>query len=590
VTRHLLIVGGLLLSASLLAADGHRVVTLSSVCLLEGEEYRTYEYVLGMAEEACRRPGSDLVVLPYTPFFTFRQDAAQSDLGPFAALAAKYGTYLSVAMIEAAGEDVYATSVLLDREGKIAGKWRKTHALPDDDITLGDELEVVEADFGVIGATIGTDFYFPEIYEVLRMKGAEILLWQHSPERFREHATWEPLIQARALDSHAHLIAAHYSDPRPYITNRYSYGMQGASFGRSMIINRVGIPIAETGYEDGIATAIVDLDKRKVDPYKGWAKDENVFYVNVLADREASGPVAEPWDPPALPEFKQRTARVAVISLDPSNMWRNGTLPTKLLELLEKAKELKPDIILSSEHGASEDDPVTQQGFALVAQKAREMGSYICIGGLRDENFMSIARLWDREGNLVFEQPIYWTKGFPEVSYYDTDFARISTHTCGDLYAPFFDRALACKGVELVLDPSQMWGPNGHINETLLRARAVDNAFWLVCSHWNSSDAGLRSVIIDPYGQVMASTGFQREEIVCYDVDFSDKRVFYEGKRADQPKRGETDIPSYFTEDMPEQKPGRRDMIFSRRRPELYGIIPTTNDVIMKYRPAKWPF
>jgi hypothetical protein len=30
-------------------------------------------------------------------------------------------------------------------------------------------------------------------------------------------------------------------------------------------------------------------------------------------------------------------------------------------------------------------------------------------------------------------------------------------------------------------------------------------------------------------------------------------------------------------------------MIFSRRRPELYGIIPTVNEVIMKYRPASSP-
>ena len=421
------------------------------------------------------------------------------------------------------------------------------------------------------------------------MKGAEILIWQHFPERFRDHSGWEPLLTARAFDSHCHIIAAHYSDPRPYITNRYSYGMQGAASGRSMILNRVGVPIADTGYEDGVATALVDLDKRKIDPYKGWKKNENCFYVNVLADRKAFKPVAEPWTPPKLPEFKQRTARVAVIALDPANMWRNEKLPEKLLELLDEAAELKPDIVLASEQGASEDDEVTQKAFEMVAERARRMNSYILIGGLRDKAFMSIARLWDRNGEIVWQQPIYWTKGFEEVSWYDTDFARISTHTCGDLYAPFFDRALALNGVELILDPSQMWGPSGRINETLLRARALDNALWVACSHWNSSDPGLRSVIIDPYGQVMSSSGLQREGVICYDVDFDDRRVYYEGKKANQPKRGEWDIPSYFSEDLPEQKRGWREMVFSRRRPELYGIIPTTNEVIMKYRPEKWP-
>ena len=566
-----------------------RTVVLSSVCLLEGEEFQNPEYVLQMAERACAVPGSDLVVLPYTPFLTFRTGHEANDLAAFASLAADNHTYLALAMIESDGERVYATSVLLDREGQVVFKSRKTHALPDDDLSLGDELEVFTTDFGVIGATISTDFYFPEIYEVLRMKGAEILLWQHFPERFRDHSTWEPLLTARAFDSHAHLIAAHYSDPRPYITNRYNYGMQGAAWGRSMIVNRVGVPIADTGFEDGVATVTVNLDKRKVDPYKGWAKDENVFYVNVLGDRKAFHPVAEPWSPPELPRYEKRTARLAVIAMNSENIWRDGELPQRLFELIDKAAELKPDIILASEQAAKAEDPVTQQAFAVIAEKAREHDCYILIGGLGNKDFMSIARLWDRQGNEVFGQPIYWPSGFPELTWIDTDFARISTHTCGDLYAPFLDRTLALNGVELLLDPSQMWGPNGRVNETLLRARAADNAFWVACSHWNSSDASLRSVIIDPYGHVMASSGFQQEGVISYDIDFSARRVYYEGLRADQPKRGEVDIPSYFTEDMPEQKPGWREMIFSRRRPELYGIIPTTNEVIMKYRPEKWP-
>jgi len=567
----------------------HRVVTLSAVCLPDGVEYRTCDYAVRAVEEACSRSGSDLVVAPHMPFIEFKEGRARQDLAPFAELAKSHRTYVSLAAIERAETKTYAASVLFDRSGQLAFKWRKTHALAEDAVDLGDRLEVAETDFGLLGATIGTDFYFPEIYEVLRMKGAEILIWHHYPERFREHSGWDALVNARAFDSHCHFIAAHYADPRPYITNRYEAGMQGAAFGRSMIVNRVGIPIAETGYDDGVATAVVDLDKRKNDPYKGWRKDESIFYVNVLADRTAFKPVAEHCTPAELPEFRKRTARVVVIAQNSKNMWRNKTLPTRLLELLDEAAAVKPDIVLASEQGASEDDPVTQQGFEMVAERARRMQCYICIGGLRDKEFLSIARLWDRSGELVWQQPIYWTKGFDEITYYDTDFARISTHTCGDLYAPFFDRTLAVQGVELILDPSQMWGACGRSNETLLRARALDNAVWIACSHWNSSDPGLRSVVVDPYGQVVASSAFQKEGIVTYDIDFDDRRVYYEGRKADQPTRGETGIPSYFSEDIPEQRKGWRDSVFSRRRPELYGIIPTTNDVIMKYRPESWP-
>ena len=63
----------------------------------------------------------------------------------------------------------------------------------------------------------------------------------------------------------------------------------------------------------------------------------------------------------------------------------------------------------------------------------------------------------------------------------------------------------------------------------------------------------------------------------------------HRGRKPHQPTRGQNGIASYYTEDIPEQHPGWREMIFSRRRPELYGILPTVNEVIMKYRPVEVP-
>jgi len=36
---------------------------------------------------------------------------------------------------------------------------------------------------------------------------------------------------------------------------------------------------------------------------------------------------------------------------------------------------------------------------------------------------------------------------------------------------------------------------------------------------------------------------------------------------------------------MPEQRRGWREMLFKARRPELYGIVPTVNEVVKRYRP-----
>ena len=562
----------------------NRIVTTSTICLLDDEQHRTGDYVLSMIEQAAQRQKHDLIVAPLTPFLSFKEGSESEDLKRFADLARKYQTYLAVAMVENAQDGkIFHTSVLLGREGQMVGKYRKTHALPDDKMALGDDLPVFKTDFGILGFSISTDFYFPEVYEVERMKGADILIWQHYPERFREHFQWPPMLKARGLDSHAHMVTAMYADPRTYIANRYRMGMQGAAWGRSMIINRVGTPIADTGYEDGIATSVIDLDKRKDDPYRNYTA-ENIFFCNSVGDRAAFHPIAEPWEKPALPEYKKRQARVAVGYFWSSDMWGNESVPDAMFRVLDAAAKCKPDIVLLSEMSARVDNEITRKVASMVAERARQMNAYIIIGGVDDKGHRSHGWVWNREGEIVFKEPIYWTEGFSEIEVYDTDFARIGIHLCGDLYTAPIDRVLALKGAEIIFDASQHWGADGYNNMELLRARAIDNGCWVACAHWNSSDPGLRSLIIDPYGHVMSASDYQQEGAIFVDVDFEQKKVYYAGLKAQQPKRREEGIPSYFTEDIPEQLPGWRDMIFSRRRPELYGIIPTTNEVIMRYR------
>jgi len=575
------------------AAEGkeHRVVTISTLCFLDDESCHTQDYVVGMIERAAQRQRHDLIVAPLTPFLSFREGHEASDLARYVDLARTYRTYLAVALMETAQDGrLFCTSVLLGRDGQVVGQYRKTHALPDDTMALGDDLPVFQTDFAVLGLSLSTDFYFPEVYWVERMKGAEILLWQHYPERFREHFQWVPLLKARSLDSHAHLVTAMYADPRCYLTNRYAIGMQGAAWGRSMILNRVGTPIADTGYEDGLATAVVDLDQRKADPYAPFYEAENIFFCNCLGDRTAFRPLADPWEKPTLPAFQKRQARVAVGYFWDRDMWRNDNVPEAMFRVLDEAAKSQPDLVLLSEMGARIENETTQKVAAMVAERARQMNAYILIGGLGDTGQISIARLWNRDGKMVFEEPIYWTKGFPEIQVCDTDFARIGVHTCGDLYTGEIDRVLALKGAEIIFDPSQHWGADGENNELMLRARAVDNGCWVACAHWNSSDPGLRSLIIDPYGYVLAASHFQQEGAIFADIDFTQSKVYYAGRKPEQPQRGESGIPSYFTEDLPEQRPGWRDLIFARRRPELYGILPTTNEVIMKYRPEKGPW
>ncbi len=574
-----------------MAQDAHRVLTISTLCLLDDAEHQKAEYLVGMIEQAAARGPHDLIVAPFTPFVSFREGREATDLSIFAALAREHSTNLVLAMPEAGADGaVYYTSVVLGRDGAVVGRYRKSHSLAGDGMALGDELPVIEVDFGKLGLSITSDFYFPEVYTVEAMQGADILIWQHYPERFREHSMWPPLLQARSLDNHCHMVTAMYADPRAYITNRHRYGMQGAAWGRSMIMNRAGVPVADTAYEDGIATAIVDLDRRKADPHPFY-EAEPLFFVNCMGDRTAFAPIAQPWQPPELPQYAKRTARVAVgYFWAEGQMWVKDMIPETMLRILDEAAEVNPDIVLLSEMASHDDTPIQRQVFEMVAERARAMNAWIIIGGIDDQGHRSNAWVWNRQGEVVFKEPIYWTEGFPEIGVLDTDFARIGLHTCGDAWLWEIDRVLALKGAEIIFDPSQMWGPDGGTNETMLRARCIDNGAWLACAHWVTSDPGLRSLIIDPYGKVRVASQYQAEGVVYVDIDFDEQRVYYAGSVAQQPTPGESGIPSYFTGDLPEQLPGWREMMLQHRRPELYGIIPQHNEVTMRYRPAEWPF
>ena len=555
--------------------DLQRETKISTVCLLNGEKYENQDYALSMIAQACERPGNDLVVAPHMPFLSFRTDHAAQDLAPFAKLADEHNTYLAVSLMEKAGDKTYAASVLLNRQGEQVFKYRKTHALPDDNMALGDELKVVKTDFGTLGATITTDFYFPEIYEVLRMKGADLLLWHHYPERMRQHHMWGPLLFTRPRDTFCHFVTAHYADPGRYLTNRYPSG-PGSAWGRSQIITPSGVPLADTAYQAGVATAEVKLHANKK-PDSGVA--ERTFFVNVKGNRDIFTPVAQPWQKPDLPDFEKRTATIAVTFMDWGDIWSNGEPPTKILELLDKAAKGNPDLVLFTEQRADIDHESTLRGFEQIASKAREMNCYIMIGGIGTETSGTTAYLWNRQGEIVFKQPIYWPSGLDQpLAYYDTDFARISAHTCGDLYAPFLDRTLALQGVELLLDPSMMWGPDGRTNNKMIRARAIDNGMWYAVAHLYTSDPGLRSVIVDPYGSIRASTDYLRDDVAFKTIDFSRQRFYYAGRNPN---------PRLAKEGMPDRKPGWREMIFNHRRPELYKIIPTMNDVIQQYWPKE---
>ncbi|MEW6239029.1 MAG: carbon-nitrogen hydrolase family protein [Candidatus Omnitrophota bacterium] len=167
--------------------------------------------------------GADIVCLPEgitivgTPLSII--DAAETIPGPstkfLGETAKEFSMYIVAGIYEQTGEIVYNTSVLIDRQGQLAGTYRKT-SLPreeiEDGVTPGGEFPVFQTDFGKIGMMICWDVFFPEPARALASQGAEIILlpiWGGN----------EDLIKSRAIENQIYLITSSF-DARTGIWNR----------------------------------------------------------------------------------------------------------------------------------------------------------------------------------------------------------------------------------------------------------------------------------------------------------------------------------------------------------------------------------
>ncbi len=224
---------------------------------------------IGYLDEAAA-VGCDVVCLP-EHFNVFnvpgkagqQRTAAQPVPGPLSDLiskrAAAHGINVVANFPVAEAGRVFNQTTFYGRDGKIAGVYRKLQPTePEhsvDGVSPGEELPVIEMDFGKVGCIICFDIYFPEIVRILAMKGAEIVFWPtmaHGPSEFN----LETQLRARAMDYSVYMVEANYSVAPPYApyANRCRPG-------RARIVDFDGHIIADTGHRPGIAFADIDLDE-----------------------------------------------------------------------------------------------------------------------------------------------------------------------------------------------------------------------------------------------------------------------------------------------------------------------------------------
>jgi predicted amidohydrolase len=177
-------------------------------------------------------------------------DVAEPIPGPatefLGALAAKNRAYVVAGVYEREGKAVYNTSVLLGRDGKLIGKYRKV-CLPreeiDGGITPGTEYPVFNTDFGRVGMMICWDVHYPEVARELSARGAEMIfmpIWGGN----------ETLARARAIENQVYVVASGYDF-------------------RTAIYDKAGEAVAKSEDRSGVIYAEIDLNQRLLWPWLG---------------------------------------------------------------------------------------------------------------------------------------------------------------------------------------------------------------------------------------------------------------------------------------------------------------------------------
>lgn len=130
----------------------------------------------------------------------------------------------------------------------------------------------------------------------------------------------------------------------------------------------------------------------------------------------------------------------------------------------------------------------------------------------------------DLPDKLTFRES-EWIEPGDELVVIDTPFGPMGLATCYDLRFPELFRALADRGMELLAFPSAFVETTGRAHwEILLRARAIENQVHIVASNQatrqkpNLVTYG-HSMIIDPWGVVLASATNEPERIVAAEID-----------------------------------------------------------------------
>ncbi len=155
-----------------------RQVKVAAIAIGFGGQYDAKMKLAREHLEAAGRSGVDIACLPEEFAGTKAEPVPGPTTDAVAALARMHKMYVVCPIREQAGKEQFNTAVLLDREGKVAGRYRKIFVYWGEGLVPSrDGGRVFDADFGRIAILTCFDLNFAELWHQAELLGAEIVLW-----------------------------------------------------------------------------------------------------------------------------------------------------------------------------------------------------------------------------------------------------------------------------------------------------------------------------------------------------------------------------------------------------------------------------
>lgn len=244
---------------------------------------------------ACAKQGAQLVVLEElhnSLYFCQTEETGTFDLaetipGPstgfYSEIAARHGIVLVTSLFEKRAPGIYHnTAVVFDKDGSIAGKYRKMH-IPDDPayyekfyFTPGDMgFKPVQTSLGKLGVLVCWDQWYPEAARLMALNGAELLIyptaigWESTDpddEKQRQLDAWIISQRGHAVANGLPVISVNRVGYEPDPSG-HTGGIQ--FWGNSFAAGPQGEILAQAGNEHP-ENLLVDIDMHRSENVRRW--------------------------------------------------------------------------------------------------------------------------------------------------------------------------------------------------------------------------------------------------------------------------------------------------------------------------------